>query len=331
MVPGYRRDLAGHAFGHSLLRLSSAAFLAAGLGACLPADQRPDLGVAVTRSFAAGEPRAAPAVSPDWPRLFRSSELNRLVERTAGDNFDIAIAMTRIRQADAQSRISSAALYPTLSGSTDASRALRPGTVGSKRGPFSESIGNTFSLGLSASYELDFWGKNRSTADAGRFAAEATRFDRDVVALTAVASVASTYFQVLAAQDRLRIARENIAAAERILNAIRARLGLRYWSLAEFLKSRSGAAERYIGRFVQAGLAAARRRGLDGIVCGHIHRAALAEHAGLVYANDGDWVESLSALVEEADGTLRLLSHLGEVLAELPPRSALPSSLPQAA
>lgn len=226
MVPGYRRDLAGHAFGHSLLRLSSAAFLAAGLGACLPADQRPDLGVAVTRSFAAGERHAAPAVSPDWPRLFRSSELNRLVERTAGDNFDIAIAMTRIRQADAQSRISSAALYPTLSGSTDASRALRPGTVGSKRGPFSESIGNTFSLGLSASYELDFWGKNRSTADAGRFAAEATRFDRDVVALTAVASVASTYFQVLAAQDRLRIARENIAAAERILNAIRARLAV---------------------------------------------------------------------------------------------------------
>lgn len=119
------------------------------------------------------------------------------------------------------------------------------------------------------------------------------------------------------------------------VNAIRARLGLRYWSLAEFLKSRSGAAERYIGRFVQAGLAAARQRGLDGIVCGHIHRAALVEQAGLVYANDGDWVESLSALVEEADGTLRLLSHLGEVLAELPPRlpdaAPAPGALPEAA
>lgn len=122
------------------------------------------------------------------------------------------------------------------------------------------------------------------------------------------------------------------------VNAIRARLGLRYWSLAEFLKSRSGAAERYIGRFVQAGLAAARRRGLDGIVCGHIHRGALIERDGLVYANDGDWVESLSALVEEADGTLRLLSHLGEVLAELPPRAPAastpapgPAALPEAA
>lgn len=104
------------------------------------------------------------------------------------------------------------------------------------------------------------------------------------------------------------------------LNALRGRLGLRYWSLSEFLKSKSGAAERYIGRFVQAGLDDARRRGLDGIVCGHIHRAALLQRDGLLYANDGDWVESLSALVEEHDGTLRLLSHLGQVLAEIPPR-----------
>ncbi len=226
MVPGYKRDLAGHAVGHPLLRLCSATAVVIGLGACLPADPRPDPGVAVTRSFAAGERRAAPAVSPDWPRLFRSAELNRLVERTVGENFDIAIAMTRIRQADAQSRIAASALYPTLSGSSDASRSLRPGTLGSKRGPFGESVGNQFSLGLSASYELDFWGKNRANADAGRFAAEATRFDRDVVALTAVSSVATTYFQVLAAQDRLRIARENIAAAERTLQAIRARLAV---------------------------------------------------------------------------------------------------------
>ena len=107
------------------------------------------------------------------------------------------------------------------------------------------------------------------------------------------------------------------------LNRIRRRFGLRYWSLSEFLKSRSGAAERYIARFVQAGLDDARRRGLDGIVCGHIHRAGLMQRDGLVYANDGDWVESLTALVEDMDGSLRLLSHRGEVLAELPPRLRL--------
>ena len=101
---------------------------------------------------------------------------------------------------------------------------------------------------------------------------------------------------------------------------LRRRFGLRYWSLAEFLKRQSVAAERFIARFVQAGLADARRRGLDGIVCGHIHRADLVERDGLVYANDGDWVESLTALAEDRDGTLRLLSHRGEALAQIAPR-----------
>ena len=84
---------------------------------------------------------------------------------------------------------------------------------------------------------------------------------------------------------------------------------------------------------MQAGLDDARRRGLDGIVCGHIHRAALLRQEGLVYANDGDWVESLTALVEEHDGTLRLLSHAGDILAELPPRLRLvpEAAIPRAA
>ena len=111
-----------------------------------------------------------------------------------------------------------------------------------------------------------------------------------------------------------------ILTGNRLTNAARRRLGLRYWSLADWIKRRSSAAERYIARFVQAGLDDARRRGLDGIVCGHIHRAGLFERDGLVYANDGDWVESLTALVEESDGGLRLLTHGGEVLATLAPR-----------
>ena len=121
-----------------------------------------------------------------------------------------------------------------------------------------------------------------------------------------------------------------LLTGNKLLNFVRARLGLRYWSLSEFLKRQSGAAERYIDRFVQAGLDDAKRRGLDGIVCGHIHRAALVQRDGLVYANDGDWVESLSALVEEADGTLRLLTHTGEVLAESPSRLRLLADAPLA-
>lgn len=111
-----------------------------------------------------------------------------------------------------------------------------------------------------------------------------------------------------------------ILTGNRALNGLRRRMGYRYWSLSEFLKRQSTAAERYIARFVDAGLEDARRRGLDGIVCGHIHRAALLQRDGLVYANDGDWVESLTALAEDADGTLKLLSHTHEELQSLEPR-----------
>lgn len=193
---------------------------------CLPAQERPELAVAITRSYAAAGAQPASVVRADWPRLFRSAELTRLTESAVNDNFDIAVAVARITQAEAQARASAAGLYPTLSGSVDGSRSLRPGTLGSKRGPFGETVGNQFSLGLSASYEIDFWGKNRATADAGRLAAQATRFDRDVVALTAMSSVVSTYFQLLAAQDRLRFARDNITVAERTLQVIRARLSV---------------------------------------------------------------------------------------------------------
>ncbi|WP_295863827.1 UDP-2,3-diacylglucosamine diphosphatase [uncultured Xanthomonas sp.] len=114
-----------------------------------------------------------------------------------------------------------------------------------------------------------------------------------------------------------------ILTGNQLTNRVRRRLGMRYWSLADYLKRQSSAAERYIERFVAAGLDDARRRGLDGVICGHVHRAGLFERDGLVYANDGDWVENLTALAEEADGTLRLLSHRGDVLRELPPRLRL--------
>ena len=114
-----------------------------------------------------------------------------------------------------------------------------------------------------------------------------------------------------------------ILTGNQLVNRLRQRFGRRYWSLSDFLTRQSGAAERYIARFVQAGLDDARRRGLDGIVCGHIHRAGLVQRDGLIYANDGDWVESLTALAEDVDGTLRLLSHRGDTLALIPPRLRL--------
>jgi UDP-2,3-diacylglucosamine pyrophosphatase LpxH len=93
----------------------------------------------------------------------------------------------------------------------------------------------------------------------------------------------------------------------RINHRINALLGRPYWSLAQAVKMRIGKASRYVARFQDACIHAAREAGLDGVVCGHIHRADLVERDGIVYCNDGDWVESCTALAENEHGELRLI------------------------
>ncbi|GAB4209588.1 MAG: UDP-2,3-diacylglucosamine diphosphatase [Tibeticola sp.] len=93
----------------------------------------------------------------------------------------------------------------------------------------------------------------------------------------------------------------------RHLNRVRARLGLPYWSLSAYLKHKVKKAVNYVSDFERAVAAEARRRGFDGVVCGHIHRAEMRSIDGTLYCNDGDWVESRSALVEHRDGRLELV------------------------
>jgi UDP-2,3-diacylglucosamine pyrophosphatase LpxH len=97
----------------------------------------------------------------------------------------------------------------------------------------------------------------------------------------------------------------------RISHRINALLGRPYWSLAQAVKMRIGHAARYVERFQSACLRAADDAGVDGVVCGHIHRADLVERGGLVYCNDGDWVESCTALAENDRGELELI-HWGQ-------------------
>ncbi|MEP7103033.1 MAG: UDP-2,3-diacylglucosamine diphosphatase [Burkholderiales bacterium] len=92
----------------------------------------------------------------------------------------------------------------------------------------------------------------------------------------------------------------------RHLNSLRARLGLPYWSLSKYLKLKVKRAVSYVSDFEVAVAREARKRGLQGVVCGHIHHAELREIDGVLYANDGDWVESLTALIEHADGRLEI-------------------------
>ena len=93
----------------------------------------------------------------------------------------------------------------------------------------------------------------------------------------------------------------------RYLNSLRARMGLPYWSLSAYLKQKVKSALNYVTDFEVAVASEARNRGHQGVVCGHIHRAEMRDIDGVLYCNDGDWVESRTALVEDFDGVLQLL------------------------
>ena len=93
-----------------------------------------------------------------------------------------------------------------------------------------------------------------------------------------------------------------------IFNNWRARAGLPYWSLSQYLKLKVKNAVSYITQFEDALADEARRKGVDGIICGHIHKPEIRDINGILYCNDGDWVESLSALVEDAHGKLSLVT-----------------------
>ena len=110
----------------------------------------------------------------------------------------------------------------------------------------------------------------------------------------------------------------------RHVNSLRARLGLPYWSLSKYLKLKVKRAVSYVGDFEEAVVREARKRGVDGVVCGHIHHAELRDIGGILYCNDGDWVESLTALVEHADGHLEILDWSGQGLQAQPAAVSLP-------
>ncbi|MFO6419772.1 UDP-2,3-diacylglucosamine diphosphatase [Hylemonella sp. W303a] len=100
----------------------------------------------------------------------------------------------------------------------------------------------------------------------------------------------------------------------RYLNHWRAKLGLPYWSLSAYLKLKVKKAVNFISDFEVAVAREAKKRGHHGVICGHIHHAEMREIDGVLYCNDGDWVESLTALVEHHDGRLEIV-HWGQVLA----------------
>ena len=214
-----RRRVRSGAGINGLARLAGAFALLIAASGCLEID-KPGLAIDIPDGYRAahGAPEAAtPAL--DWWRSFRSRELTSLVEQAVTANLDIAVAIAQIVQADAQVRIAGAPLLPTIdyNASDTAAKASQLAGRGGGDSPFSR----LYATSLSASYVIDFWGKNRTALNAAIETSIASRYNREVVTLTAITSVADTYFQILAAQDRLRIARRSLADSSRILFLIK--------------------------------------------------------------------------------------------------------------
>lgn len=205
------------------------------LGGCLLTGDKPEPGLDIPPAYSAGprSPAAAEVAVPplDWWRAFRSRELTEIIEAAREGNLDIAAAIARIVQADANARIAGAALLPIIDLNGNAQENQQSKTTGStnvisisRSGASVAIITHNLTATLNASYEIDFWGKNRSLVRAAEETAVATRYDREVVGLTTLVAAANAYFQVLATQDRLRVARQNLESATRVLNLINQRL-----------------------------------------------------------------------------------------------------------
>ena len=156
-------------------------------------------------------------VTQQWWQGFGSDELNTLVERAQAQSHDLAAAVARVQQAEAAARMASAGLWPQLTVGANASREARLG---------GQAVvdGNTFGLALQASYELDFWGRQRAGRDSAHATWQASGFARDTVRLSLKASVASAWLQTVALQERAELAERHVGIAERLLALVMARV-----------------------------------------------------------------------------------------------------------
>ena len=177
------------------------------------------------RFRATAQTEAAAWPAQDWWRGFRSPQLDQLEAQAKARNFDIAAAIARIQQADAQVRIAGAALLPTLDATAGGSWSQT--NLSSRQLSGNSSVtftAHSYNLGVNIAYVTDFWGQNRALRQSAVATAVFSRFDQQTVALTVVTDVAQTWFTALELADRLVVARQNLQDAQQTLAVIQGRL-----------------------------------------------------------------------------------------------------------
>lgn len=188
------------------------------LAGCATTSAPPQPAVAVPDAWREAPKPLEAAVSPDWWRAFNSAELADLIAAAFVGSPDLVAARERVSQAEAQVRVAGASLFPTLDlGITSVRRDTHP-----DQGP-AINVDTTNAV-LSASYEIDLWGRLASGVRAAESSLLASRYDLETARLTLVSGVATAYFDLLSLRDRLALARENVATAERVLAVVESRV-----------------------------------------------------------------------------------------------------------
>ncbi len=213
------------------------------LGGCIPNAIVPDASLDVPNAYRyGGKTPGLETHATDWWSTFRSPELTRFMEQTEIENLDIAAAIGQVEQADALARQSGAALLPSITANDSVTRSLSSSSIFTSVGTSSGSSGGTSSgtsvvsgsfsntprtdlvASFGASYQLDFWGRNRALYKAAQETATANRWNRQTVQLTSLASTATTYYTILANRERIAYVRQDIDASSGILKLIELRL-----------------------------------------------------------------------------------------------------------
>ena len=187
------------------------------LGGCaLPVEQTSS-GVSMPSGW--GERGDQVKISPEgvpnfaWWQRFGSTQLIEMVLLAQSGGYDVAAAAARVRQADARARMAGASLLPEVTGNVNASRDKDVG----------EPSTRSYTMGLSASYEVDIWGEKRASRLSAMASRDAAVFAHDAVLLTLMASTAQSYLRTVAWRERVAIARYNLTAAERVLGLVESR------------------------------------------------------------------------------------------------------------
>ncbi|MBZ9783617.1 efflux transporter outer membrane subunit [Pseudomonas sp. REP124] len=204
------------------LSLLTLCLILAGCGSPAP---RPDSGIAPPSSWQSPHDQAAARSNAQWWNRFGSPQLERLVEQARVGSYDLAAAIARVRQAQAETVVAGGSQLPEVKFAANANRQklLRGNGYSQLDADSSNKAVDYFDANLSASYEIDFWGGKQATRDSAQFALQASEFDQATVELTLLSGVANGYTQTLSLQEQSRIAELNLANARSVLRLVQTR------------------------------------------------------------------------------------------------------------